>query len=50
MTFAELIKKLEAYGIVFPGYLDMKLFDIKIDTDSTIKVVLEDARISIPIH
>ena len=49
MTLAELIRQLEAYGIVFPGYLDQKLFDIKVTPDGFINIVLELGKISIPI-
>ena len=49
MTYAELLKLMEAYALVMPHILDQKLFDIKVSTTGNIEITLEESRLSIPI-
>lgn len=49
MTFAEFLAKLNAWALVTPALADQKLYDIRVMPDGTIKITLEESKLSIPI-
>ena len=49
MKFGELLRKLNAYDVIFDNISEQDIFDIKIEADGKLKIVLDRTRIEIPI-
>ena len=49
MKYGELLKKLNAYDVVFENISEQDIYDIKIETDGKLKIVLDNTRLEIPI-
>lgn len=49
MKYGELLAKLNAYNVVYEHLTNQDIYDIKIQVDGKLKIVLEDTTLEFPI-